>query len=179
VKNDIAMNNKKTKQNNTKQKSDLIPTKNVFKKQLWVLALVSCLLYISSLSFDYALDDTLMITKNSLTQKGTDGLKDIFTSDAFRGFFGEEKSLVAGGRYRPLTHAMFAIEHEYFGDSPFLGHLINIISYSLLILLIFISLRKLFRKSQFIRYMWKLLLILKDEMKYFLLLVPLPHFGLA
>jgi protein O-mannosyl-transferase len=134
------------KTNKATKKNSFIPTKNVLKKQLWVLALISSLLYISSLSFDYTLDDTLMITKNSLTQKGTDGLRDIFTSDAFKGFFGEEKSLVAGGRYRPLTHAMFAIEHEYFGDSPFLGHLINIISYSLLILLIFISLRKLFQK---------------------------------
>ena len=64
-----------------------------------------------------------MITSNDLTLKGFSGIGDIFSNDAFVGFFGKEKDLVAGGRYRPLTHAMFAIEYELFGNSPFVGHL--------------------------------------------------------
>ena len=143
----------KNKKNYKKQKlaskeESAVKAQNIFlRKPGLLLVLISILLYISTLGFDYTLDDTLMITKNELTQKGLSGLKDIFSSDAFVGFFGENKNLVAGGRYRPLTHAMFAIEHEFFGDSPLLGHLMNIISYALLSLLIFISLQALFKEN--------------------------------
>ncbi len=123
------------------------PQSIFLRKPGLLLVLISILLYIATLGFDYTLDDTLMITKNELTQKGLSGVKEIFSSDAFVGFFGENKNLVAGGRYRPLTHAMFAIEHDFFGDSPFLGHLINIISYALLSLLIFITLQALFKEN--------------------------------
>ena len=33
------------------------------------------------------------------------------------GYFGEEKQLVAGGRYRPLSLVTFAIEHQLFGGT--------------------------------------------------------------
>jgi len=107
------------------------------------VALLGLLLYGWTLTFDYALDDTLMITGNKYTQKGFEGIPDIFTTDAFEGFFGG-KGQVAGGRYRPFTHFLFAVEVELFGFSPFVGHLFNVIVYITLLLVLFSFLRRLF-----------------------------------
>ncbi len=114
--------------------------------QLWFLLIFSFALYVNTLSLDYALDDTLMITENSFTKKGISGIKDILVNDAFTGFFGVQKKLVAGGRYRPLSQVMFAIEYHFFGKNPFIGHLINILLYALTAGLLFIILRKLLHR---------------------------------
>lgn len=111
--------------------------------QLWFIFAISILLYSNTLTFQYTLDDALMITENSFTKKGISGIKEIMTNDAFTGFFGVQKKLVAGGRYRPLSQVMFAAEYEFFGLNPFIGHLINIILYALCSVLLYIILRKL------------------------------------
>ncbi len=105
---------------------------------------VSFILYLNTLGHEYALDDTMMITENSFTHKGVSGLAEIFTNDAFVGFFGEEKTLLEGGRYRPLSHASFAIEYELFGLNPHASHFFNTLFYALLCCLIFLTLKKLF-----------------------------------
>ncbi len=105
---------------------------------------VSFILYINTLGHEYALDDTMMITENSFTRQGFDGFGNILTNDAFVGFFGEEKTLLEGGRYRPLSQITFAIEYELFGLNPFIGHLVNTIWYALLCCLIFLTLNRIF-----------------------------------
>ena len=112
-------------------------------------------IYFGTLKHEYAVDDALLITENTVTQKGLDGLKDIFTKDAFFGFFGEGyKNLVAGGRYRPLSMATFALEVEYFGkDSNAkpnlkkarIAHLVNVLLYALTGLLLYLTLLVLFK----------------------------------
>lgn len=78
-----------------------------------MIALVTFLIYSNALWNGYAIDDTLVLTENRFTKKGIDGVKDIFTNDAFVGFFGERGSkLVSGGRYRPLSIATLAVEYE-------------------------------------------------------------------
>lgn len=101
--------------------------------------------YANTLTLEYALDDRLLITENQFTKKGATGIPEILTNDAFTGFFGTKKTLVAGGRYRPLTQVMFALEYQIFGLNPFIGHLINLILYTLLCVLLFAILRKLFQ----------------------------------
>lgn len=108
-----------------------------------IIALLAFLVYANTLTFQYALDDRLMITQNEFTKKGVQGIKEILTNDAFTGFFGTTKSLVAGGRYRPLTQVMFAIEYQIFGLNPFVGHLMNVLLFVLLSLLLYHILRKL------------------------------------
>ncbi|HAY70799.1 MAG TPA: hypothetical protein DCX89_02820 [Saprospirales bacterium] len=68
--------------------------------------------------------------------------------DTFFGFFKVEgkDQLVTGGRYRPFTLVMFAIERELFGEKPFAGHLINVLMFSLLIVLIFQTINTLLAK---------------------------------
>lgn len=100
-------------------------------------------LYGNTLSHDYALDDAIVITQNQFTKKGIDGIKEIFTTEGFTGFFGIKKNLVAGGRYRPLSLVTFAIEWEFFKNSPGLSHFINILLYALTGILLYIVLSKL------------------------------------
>ncbi|MGD0712021.1 MAG: tetratricopeptide repeat protein [Bacteroidales bacterium] len=102
------------------------------------------LLYANSLFNQYALDDRLMITENSFTKKGFSGIKDILTTDSFVGFFGRQKNLVAGGRYRPLSHITFAMEYGVLGFNPFVGHLINVLMYAFSCLLVYKVLKMLF-----------------------------------
>ncbi len=138
-------------------------------KPLLVLTIFAFILYANTLNNDYALDDAIVVTNNQFTQKGTAGISDIFKYDTFTGFWltsykgktaeqiQEEKKLVAGGRYRPLSLATFALEVEFFGKNikdangkviykgnPFVSHLINIILYLLTTVLLYMILKKLF-----------------------------------
>lgn len=128
---------------------------NLSSSQLQVLfiGILSILLYANTLSFKYALDDGLLITDNALTKKGIKGIPEILTKDSFYGVFGENsKNLVEGGRYRPLSQVVFAIEYQLFGFNPFIGHLINIILYSLLSVLLIKTLKKLFNESEDVKW---------------------------
>lgn len=136
-----------------------------FKAQAFLVFALAFVLYANTISHDYAVDDTIVITKNTLTAKGFSGIPQIMTTDAFYGFFGEGYKLVEGGRYRPLSIITFAIENQLFGTvvkteegkpildkdgdknykgNPHISHLINILLfgltgvfiYSLLILLL-------------------------------------------
>jgi tetratricopeptide (TPR) repeat protein len=116
-------------------------------KPFLILGILAFGLYANTLKLDYALDDTLLITGNEFTKKGLEGIPDILTNDAFTGFFGKQKNLVAGGRYRPLSQIMFAVEYEIFGPNPFPGHLFNVLLYVALALFLFHFLRKLLDPS--------------------------------
>ncbi|MDR2009823.1 MAG: tetratricopeptide repeat protein [Bacteroidales bacterium] len=136
-------------------------------KPYLILTFFVFILYSNTLKNDYALDDAIVITSNSFTQKGIKGIPDIFKYDTFVGFWltnsegktadqiQEEKKLVAGGRYRPLSLATFAIEIELFGKNikennntfkgcPTISHFVNIILYLLTTLLLLKILYRLF-----------------------------------
>lgn len=92
--------------------------------------LLSLLLYFQSLGFGYVLDDTIVLDENKFVAKGFGGIWDILSKESFIGYFGEQKNLVAGARYRPLSIVTFAIEQGLFGKNPFISHLINILLYA-------------------------------------------------
>ncbi|MCE2789748.1 MAG: glycosyltransferase family 39 protein [Saprospiraceae bacterium] len=106
-------------------------------------------LYINTLTHGFTQDDAIVIYDNMFTTEGISGWKGLFTKDTFFGFFKEEgkANLVSGGRYRPFTPAMFALEYELAGNSPWLGHLINIMLYGLLCLLIFKTIQDMLKES--------------------------------
>ena len=117
---------------------------NIDNKKLAIfLFLTATILYLPTITFDYALDDGLVIHENKFTQQGLKGVKDIFTHDSFVGYFGEDVKYVAGGRYRPFTQFIFAIQKELFGFHPWIGHLTNILSYALLMVILFLTLKAL------------------------------------
>lgn len=101
--------------------------------------------YLPTLLFDYTLDDSITISENVFTKQGIKGIPDLFKYDTFHGFFQDENKLklVSGGRYRPLTPALFAVEYQLFGLNSFWGHLFNIIWYGLCCSTIFLFLRRL------------------------------------
>lgn len=101
---------------------------------LFVLALG---LYISTMNFQYVLDDIIVFNENQFVQKGFAGLKDIFTTESFTGYFGQQKDLLVGARYRPLSIASFAVEHQFFGQNSKVSHLINVLLYGLTALLLY------------------------------------------
>jgi len=122
------------------------PTYSVQQILLLLVFLFGMLLYINTGSNEYAVDDTIVIIQNDFTKQGTAGLKSIFTTDAFEGHFGERgKTLVAGGRYRPLSIATFAIEQSFFGSNhPGYSHIINALLYGATGVMIFLLLGLLF-----------------------------------
>ena len=143
----------KTDNDKTKSRDTLKPKETLEKSgynadhlQKWILMILVLVLYANSLTLDYALDDSIVITDNQFTKEGVSGIPDIFSYDTFVGFFGTQKQLVAGGRYRPLSLALFAIEYELFGLNPFIGHLTNLLIYAFCCYLVFITLKILFRR---------------------------------
>lgn len=113
-----------------------------------VIAALTFVLYVNTLWNEYALDDAIVITQNQYTQQGFKGIGKIMTTDVFLGFFKTEKSLVAGGRYRPLSVATFAVEHELFGDNPGVSHFINLLLYALTGIVLFVLLTRLLMVHQ-------------------------------
>lgn len=87
-----------------------------------VIVILTFALYGNTLFHDFALDDKLVITANEYTLSGLDGVDDIFSEDYFSGLFErKENNLLAGGRYRPLTIAIFALEWDLIMGTPFDG----------------------------------------------------------
>ena len=129
---------------NTKQKAVKTTTKPDFLRNprlhLVIIAALATMLYANTLGCDYTWDDAIVITDNNFTKSADFG--NIFTKDTFHGFFKEKKNLVAGGRYRPLTLAMFAVEYQI-TEKPFLGHLMNIFWYALTGIVLYLVLLKL------------------------------------
>lgn len=105
----------------------------------WIVLIFGVALYVNTITHQFTQDDAIVIYDNMYTTKGISGLKGLFTKDTFFGFFKEEgkAKLVSGGRYRPFTPAMFALEYQLVGKSPWLGHLINILLYGFLCLMVY------------------------------------------
>lgn len=112
----------------------------------WFIFAFGAILYVNTLTHQFTQDDAIVIYDNMFTTQGVSGIKGLFTKDTFYGFFKEEgkAKLVSGGRYRPLTPAMFAIEYQLVGNKPWLGHLINVLLYGLLCMMIYKLLASMF-----------------------------------
>jgi tetratricopeptide (TPR) repeat protein len=123
-----------------------------FWKQHWLPAVLlfglPFLLYSASLSFGYVLDDKIVLSENSFVQQGLAGLRQIFTTESFTGYLGEQQDLVVGSRYRPLSIASFAVEFEIWGFNPWISHGINILCYALTGLLLFRVLAQLLPRAK-------------------------------
>jgi len=135
------------------------------KMHLILIFILSSVLYANTLGHKYAVDDSIVILRNEFTKKGFKGMRGIWTEDTFRGFFGGNRNLVAGGRYRPLSVATFAIELQLFGEvitdqngnpildkegdinytgNPFISHFFNMLLYAWLCMVIYLMLLQMF-----------------------------------
>ncbi|MEM6696993.1 MAG: tetratricopeptide repeat protein [Bacteroidota bacterium] len=115
-----------------------------------LIFLFASLLYINTISHDYTQDDAIVLYDNMFTTQGFEGIGGLLTKDTFFGFFKVEgkANLVAGGRYRPLTLIQFAMGWQFFGNQPWVYHLMNIFWYALTCLMVYwLLLRMLNRYS--------------------------------
>ncbi len=144
----MTKKNKKIRQNKNVETSNMSTPAFVSRKGLpgIIIFLLCIVLYANTLTNDYTLDDSIAILQNEFTKNGFDGIKDILQNDMFTGFFGIQKNLVAGGRYRPLSLVTFAVEYEFFGENPFISHLVNILLYAFTCLILYSILKKLLQK---------------------------------
>ncbi len=109
----------------------------------YVIIILPVLVYLNTLTLGYAVDDSIVITENEFTKQGIKGIGKILCEDTFLGFFKDENKskIVSGGRYRPMSLVLFAIEYQIAGLSPLLGHLVNILLYVVLGWLIYSSMQ--------------------------------------
>lgn len=139
--------------------ADPAPANNANSRKLHMalLAILAFVLYANTLSHEYTLDDAIVIYDNEFTTQGIAGIPGLLQYDTFRGFFkteGKDK-LVSGGRYRPLTPVMFAVEYQIFGDNPFYGHLFNIVWYALLLIMLYLCLERMLLYDRPDRSTWR------------------------
>ena len=108
--------------------------------------MLAFVVYANTLGHGYVQDDMAVITHNRYVQQGIDGLGKIFTTPSLSGF--TERQIVPGEAvndiYRPISLALFALEHQLFGADPQVGHLISVLLFVLCSLLVLRFLSVLF-----------------------------------
>ena len=147
------MSKKKAKKfNQPTTKSNIAPPSffSNFKLQAIAIFAVAFLVYANTLTHKYTQDDAIVIYENMFTTDGVSGIPGILTKDTFFGFFKKEgkAQLVSGGRYRPLTLVMFAMEWQIFGDNPFMFHLMNLLWFGLTCVVLYWLLLQLFNHQK-------------------------------
>lgn len=110
---------------------------NSLKAKL-ILLLTPILIYISTIGYNYAVDDHSIITSHEHVLNGIEGIDEIFTTNYRHGV-----QRFNDGLYRPISLAVFAIFEEIAPGSPLPGHALNIALYALLTFLIFSLIKKL------------------------------------
>lgn len=113
---------------------------NTIKKNRTFLFFVAFFAYFNTLWNGYSFDDNF-IENTSLKNKGIEAIKEIFTSH-----YWQERENTFG--YRPLARFSYYIESQLFGKAPAISHLINILLFSLTILLLFKILQKIFPNDE-------------------------------
>lgn len=101
---------------------------NTKKWSLYIYLTVFAI-YGNTLFNKYSLDDEFVIKDNKQVQQGIKSIPEIFTSQ-----YVQSKESSFG--YRPVTKAVFAIEYEFFGENPFVSHLINVLLYAITCILL-------------------------------------------
>ncbi len=122
------------KQTASISKTTVLTSRNII---LFTL-LLTVLLYGNTLRNGYNLDDPLVTEKHRLTSKGISAIPKIFTSYYYEDEQGYKYE------YRPLTLTSFAIEHQFFGESPAVSHFINLLFYFFCSLVFVFVLKQLF-----------------------------------
>jgi len=109
-----------------------------------IIVAVCFLVYGNTLNNDYSLDDNYVIVDNPIVEKGVKGIPQIFKSHYVNRDI-EKHS------YRPVTLTSFAIEYQFFEANPTIGHLVNLLLYTITCILLLRLLLRLFKS-----YHWML-----------------------
>ncbi|MBN4062025.1 MAG: hypothetical protein COA57_08205 [Flavobacteriales bacterium] len=96
------------------------------------------LLYGNTITNRYAVDDHRMVENNPVVQQGIAGIPEILTTNFIQQ--GQNKAA-----YRAVPRISFALEHQFFGVSPGISHLLNIMFYVLTCILLYLLIRIVFK----------------------------------
>ncbi|MCW3072320.1 MAG: tetratricopeptide repeat protein [Bacteroidetes bacterium] len=110
--------------------------KKTFKNCIFLFCVLTFLIYGKSIGNGYSMDDEYVIHNNKQVHGGIAKIPEIFRST----YALEEK---ASFEYRPLVKVTYAIEYQFFGESPHLSHFLNILMYILCLVLLFYVLLRL------------------------------------
>ncbi len=105
-----------------------------------IIVVFTFILYVQTIRFDFTLDDETFYRQNSLVQGGIKNIGEIFTSPSI----GEQSQYTSNQPYRPLTILVFAIEHSLFGNNTSALHFFNLLIYTLTLLILYATLKKIF-----------------------------------
>ena len=97
-----------------------------------IVGLLGVLLYSTTFSHGYVLDDFSAIKENNIVRQGIKAIPEIFKTSYRQGYLS-----VKDGLYRPLSLAMFAVEWNYFPDIPDVSHFVNVLLYGITGVLLF------------------------------------------
>ncbi len=130
------------RQGRSRVEATITPAKNdssLVLKIIAILAVIAFLAYANTLSNGYAIDDIEVLQNNAYVNKGFQGIVELLTTPHLRGFM-----IAPNETYRPLSLVMFAIEFQFWGANPAVGHCFNILVFVGCVVLLFIFLDKLF-----------------------------------
>jgi tetratricopeptide (TPR) repeat protein len=113
------------------------------KRTHWGLGLIIVLIgfiqFSNTIGHDFAWDDKIVIQENERVQEGFSGIPDLFkkyNSDLRKDQYG----------YRPITLTTFAIDYELSTGEPGWFHFMNALYFSLLCLVLFLTLKRVFHQ---------------------------------
>lgn len=101
------------------------------------ILLFAIVLYFITFNYGYILDDKIFLSENNYVNQGFAGIWNLFAEESMAGYFGEQKDLITGARYRPLSLVSFAIENQFLGLKPGFSHIVNALLYGITGMLIF------------------------------------------
>lgn len=106
---------------------------------LWpaILFLLAWVTFSNTLSHGYVWDDAIAITQNPRTQAGLKGIPQHFE-------FRDREQLADFNGYRPVTMASHSIDIALFGPNPQAAHGMQVLYFSLLVLVVYFTLRFIF-----------------------------------
>ncbi len=104
---------------------------SLIQKYYLALFVVVIVVFGNTIFNGYNMDDNLVTQNHKYTSKGIAAIGKIFSSS----YYSDNAEINFG--YRPIVHVSFALEHQFFGESPTVSHLFNLLFYLLSVLLFF------------------------------------------
>ena len=131
------------------------------KNQKWFLiALIAiCFVFYGNTCYnDYCLDDAVVITENTSTQKGFAGIKEHVSQDMLFGYTHTKGRKAASAGWRPLSMITFSMEVGFFGPGhPGISHFINVLLFAAIVVLLYLFLENHLLKNNWVAFFTALL----------------------
>jgi len=109
---------------------------NSYNKYILVFS-IAFICYFNSIFNKYVFDDSGLVIRNSITEKGISAITDIFSS-GYRSSY----THVDHEFYRPIPKFLHALEWEFFPYNPHAAHLIQVLLFSILCVTIYHTFKK-------------------------------------